>query len=139
MNHLTLIRGFPGSGKTTLAKKLIAENQDNTYIALVEADQYFTSSTGQYQYDRSKISDAHAWCQQATQYYLDKGDSVIVANTFTRLWELWPYFNMGYPTRVLRATGCFPNIHGVPDEVVKRMKENYELLPWEKANATCSR
>lgn len=131
---LVLIRGIPGSGKTTLAKNIIAGLRCGASIAHIEADQYFTSPNGEYKYDPSKIGDAHAWCQDCTRYYLEKDCNVIVANTFIKLWELWPYMRMAAETntavKIIEAKGRFQNIHRVPDDVIQRMITAYEPLPW---------
>lgn len=56
MNHqLILIRGLPGSGKTTMAKTLYPDH------VLCEADQFFETDKG-YIFDGSKIKEAHAYC-----------------------------------------------------------------------------
>lgn len=53
--HLILVRGLPGSGKSTFAHAIW-----NNY-AICEADQYFINKeTGEYVFDGSKIKDAHA-------------------------------------------------------------------------------
>lgn len=122
MSELVIIRGCPGSGKSTLAK-----DQYPNHI-LIEADQYFISGDGSYRFDPSQIKCAHAWCQKMTLCLLNEGKDVVVANTFTRLCELRPYLEMGYPYTVVVAQGNFKNIHGVPSEVVNRMKANFELL-----------
>ena len=54
-NTLYIIRGIPGSGKSTLAKKLVG---DDNYF---EADMYFLQD-GIYEFDITKIKDAHDWC-----------------------------------------------------------------------------
>lgn len=127
---LTIIRGVPGSGKTTVARKLADEQNALHY----EADMFFETSSG-YKFDPSKLKDAHEWCQERVASALLYRRSVIVSNTFTRLWEMQPYINMStYPlsaVRVLRCTGRFQNVHGVPDEKVTEMLKRFEDLPAE--------
>lgn len=121
---LILIRGLPGSGKSTLAKKFIG------YYHL-EADQYFMHK-GEYGFNPRKIKDAHQWCQQATRTFLEAGGNVVVSNTFTQKWELEPYLELAtefniIPT-ILEVKGNFQNIHGVPDEIIEKMKSRWESL-----------
>jgi adenylate kinase family enzyme len=49
-----IVRGCPGSGKSTFAKTLGGIH--------IEADQYFVDADGNYNFDGSKIKNAHAWC-----------------------------------------------------------------------------
>lgn len=124
--ELLLIRGIPGSGKSTLAKSMITHSH-------VEADMYFYDLQGHYNYDASKIKLAHGWCKGSTQYLLEQGRNVVVSNTFTRISEMQPYFDMAkqmnIPVRVIEAKGNFQNVHNVPDEVLTAMRERWELLP----------
>lgn len=82
MAKLILIRGLPGTGKTTYAKR---------YPALhLEADMYFQRD-GVYEYNLSLIKKAHAWCQSSVSFALSHGLDVVVANTFVKVWELRNY------------------------------------------------
>lgn len=121
--ELVLIRGLPGSGKSTMARAMTG------YVHL-EADMFFVGDDGVYRYDREKIKAAHLWCQRETRKALARGESVVVSNTFTRRFEMEPYFGMarklGVSVRVIEATGNWPNIHGVPPEVIKKMRQRWE-------------
>jgi hypothetical protein len=94
-----------------------------------EADMFFMKD-GIYQYDPTKIKQAHEWCQRQTFNALANGKSVVVSNTFTRLFELEPYFEMaktfGIEPNIIEATGNWPNVHGVPAEVVEKMRQRWE-------------
>lgn len=120
---LLLVRGLPGSGKTSMAKSL------QGFVHL-EADQFFERD-GEFEFDRSKLAEAHAWCLQQTKEELDAGRSVVVSNTFTRNVEMLPYFQLGYPTIVMEATGQWKSVHGVPDDVVELMRQKWEKLSIE--------
>ena len=86
MKELFLLRGLPGSGKSTLAKSLGGMH--------MEADKYFEYN-GKYEFDVSKIKNAHAWCQNATKVFMqNKSKKVIVSNTFTQEWEMQPYYDL---------------------------------------------
>ena len=123
MKYLILIRGLPGSGKTTLAK-LIARDAPH-----YEADQFFMVN-GEYRYDAAAIKAAHVWCQRQTENALADGNSCIVSNTFTRRWEMEPYYAMAekHGAAVVEAVcrGKWPNVHGVPDEVIAKMAARWE-------------
>ena len=123
---LFLVRGIPGSGKSTKAKQLLKEGLADAHF---EADIYFEVN-GEYVFDPSKIKDAHSWCQKETDKALAAGKSVVVSNTFVKKWETDIYFGLaakhGVEVEVIVATGNYQNVHGVPAEVLLRMKENWE-------------
>ncbi len=120
MPEIVIIRGVPGSGKTTMAKRDFPSHK------LIEADQFFIGENGIYEYDRSKIKEAHKWCQKTALESLKRGENIVVANTFIKIWEMQPYFDMGYSKKVIIANGNFNNIHNVPPDIVKRMRDNFE-------------
>ncbi len=53
-NTLYIVRGIPGSGKSTFAKTLGGQHY--------EADMFFIDENGVYNFDFTKIKDAHQWC-----------------------------------------------------------------------------
>lgn len=126
--ELVLIRGLPGSGKSTMARAMTTHEH-------LEADMFFTDESGAYRYDREKIMDAHEWCQRETFKALANGKRVVVSNTFTRLFEMEPYLNMAkvfsIDLRIVRATGNWPNVHGVPAAVVEHMRRRWEKCSME--------
>ena len=123
---LILIRGIPGSGKSTLAKALQAAIPNSVHL---EADMYFVHN-GEYSFVPSKIADAHRSCQLQARENLKAGKTVIVANTFTQLWEMQAYIDMLYstaiPLQIIICKGAFANIHGVPPEKVNQMAARFE-------------
>lgn len=119
---LYIIRGIPGSGKSTLAKQLLADNLIDDYF---EADMYFERN-GRYQFNSLEIQKAHQWCFQRTKQALGKGRNVAVSNTFTRKWEYERYFDLVDDVMIITCTGNYQNVHGVPEEVVKKMAARFE-------------
>lgn len=120
---LVLIRGLPGSGKSTLAQLLAVSG-----FVHVEADQFFVKA-GKYQFDASRIKEAHAWCRMKVREALDARKQVVVANTFTTLQEMSPYLVMTAHTLVVEAAGRWESIHGVPTGTLERMAARWEQLP----------
>ena len=126
---LYLVRGVPGSGKSTLANK-ISNN-------VCEADEFFYLETGTYKFDGSKLKLAHEFCRSKCEYYMksicnDESDdnSIAVENTFTRKWEMKPYYELAekYDFSVVEiiCNGNFSNLHGVPPEKIKIMRNRFE-------------
>jgi predicted kinase len=133
---LYIVRGIPGSGKSTFAKMLVGED-----FLVCEADKYFIDKeTGEYNFDFTKIKEAHKFCQDTVESYMK--DSLVndqfyreiaVSNTFTQEWEIRPYFelakNYGYKvfSIVVENRHGGTNQHEVPEEVLTKMRERFEI------------
>lgn len=126
---LVLIRGLPGSGKSTLARILV----DELGFAHYEADMYMSDPSGAYAFSEAKLTEAHGWCLDQTRTALQAGRSVVVANTFAKLWMLDPYerlaVDMTVPSEILEASGQFQGIHGVPADKIDAMRNGWEFHP----------
>lgn len=125
--RLYLVRGIPGSGKTTLAKAIA----DATKASHWETDRFFYQCGG-YLFNPKKLKVAHSWCQTMVEIDLAAGMSVVVSNTFVKRWELTAYYdiarkiNSGIEIIEIVCKGEWPNKHNVPEEVVRRMRESWE-------------
>lgn len=133
---LILVRGHPGSGKTTFANFLLTQLKEGETGFEVAADDYFIDEeTGVYIFNPKELGQAHKFCQALSRIILRSyvHEYVIVHNTFTRLWEMQPYLNMAkennHPVIVFKCEGEYQNVHGVPQKKVEEMKRRYE--PYE--------
>jgi predicted kinase len=127
---LYIVRGIPGSGKSTFAKSLGGIH--------VEADQHFMID-GVYKFDGSQIKNAHNYCQGQTMAWMkaesDQIDTskIVVSNTFTQEWEMEPYFEMakeyGYKifTVIIENRHGGINEHNVPEEKIEQMRNRFEI------------
>jgi uridine kinase len=132
---LILLRGLPGSGKSTTAKLLGAGGAGYAHF---EADMYFMED-GKYKFDPMKIKDAHKWCQNSVEHAMllnhttGHNSTIIVSNTFTQEWEMEQYYKMAeswgyrvYSIIVENRHGGV-NEHGVPEEKLEQMKNRFEI------------
>jgi len=131
---LILVRGLPGSGKSTIGQSL----QTALGYVHLEADMYHMKD-GEYQFDPAKIKESHLWCQLETMKALADARYVVVTNTFTTLKEMEPYLqiakSLGRSVRIVEAPGDYPNIHNVPAEVLQRMADRWEDLTRQDTGA----
>ena len=128
MKELILLRGVPGSGKSTVAK-LFGDAPCH-----YEADMFFIDERNVYRFEPAKIKDAHNWCRHKTMEAMKAGHpTVIVSNTFTQEWEMDAYYELakeyGYRVHTLivenRHGGV--NEHGVPEDKLQAMKNRFEI------------
>jgi len=124
MKTLYLVRGLPGSGKSTFAKNLCHN--------VIAADDYFMVGD-EYKFNQSKIKEAHKYCRDCTRIYMEIGEDVAVANTFTRDWEMEEYFRMAkefdyavFSVIVENRHGS-ENVHNVPKSVITNMRDRFEI------------
>jgi len=133
MATIYIMRGLPGSGKSTIAKQLSG--------TVVSADLFFINEDGEYVHDRSKIGAAHAWCQAQCRHLMLQGEDVIVDNTNVHRWEFQYYLNFaeefGYNVSIIHVGTVLSihelgerNTHGVPTDIIARMGDSFEY-EWE--------
>jgi len=123
-----IIRGTPGSGKTTLARSLCPIDD------ICEADKFFERA-GLYDFDPSKLGQAHSWCRREVESRMLAGvDRIAVSNTFTQLWEFEPYLEMaklhGYRAvcLVVENRHGSSSVHSVPEDKVEQMRRRFEVM-----------
>lgn len=123
MKTLYIVRGVPGSGKSTWVRT-------HLHIKAFEADDFFMRD-GVYRYIPDMVPRAHAFCQRRCENAMKAGQEIIaVANTFTRKWEYSKYIELaekyGYEIVIHVCKGNYRNIHNVPDDAIAKMRERFE-------------
>jgi len=132
---LYIVRGLPGSGKSTFAKNLVGDD-----FLVCEADKYFNDKNGGYNFDFAKLKEAHKWCQEKVETYMKDSllneqfyREIAVSNTFTQEWEMEHYIELakkyGYQvfTLIVENRHGGKNIHGVPDDKLEVMRNRFEI------------
>lgn len=143
MNYLKLLiimQGAPGSGKSTLANTIQHCRGKFTHV-ICSADQYmvkFSEPDGKfvYNFNPSRLKECHENCRQDAHNFMKKGvQTIIIDNTNTTQSECQFYIDKareyGYAVQVIRCTGNFGNIHGVPEDKVLKMKNRLEDINLE--------
>ena len=130
MKTAIILRGLPGSGKTTYARSLHPAK-------ICSADSLFETKAG-YHFDPSLLDFAHANC-----FYLylraleDQGQGLIVVdNTNCQPLEIAPYWMaaralgvnpMIHYVYTSVATALQRNIHHVPEPAIRKMEANLQI------------
>ena len=130
-HSLILLRGLPGSGKSTLGAVLC----ENGKYPVLSIDSYFTNAqTGEYIFEHSKNHLAYKQCEEQTRAEMERGcEKIFVDNTFTLEWEMEPYFKLagefGYRLFVLTVENRHgnTNIHNISREQLGKMAAKYKL------------
>jgi len=122
---LIIVRGIPGSGKTSFASFLGK--------AVCCADDYYIHD-GEYKWVAEDIGTAHAWCQRKCRRFMKKQiETVIVANTSTTEREMQPYMDLarqfGYMVYSIIVENRHGNVsvHGVPEATLDKMKARFDI------------
>ena len=131
---LVLLRGLPGSGKSSFAKHMWSD------FVICEADQFFYDSEGNCNFDPSKLRDAHKYCRDRVETFMSDNEKnpqfypeIVVSNTFTREWEMDEYFKLAKKydyqvvSLIVENRHGNKNVHGVPDSKIEEMRNRFEI------------
>jgi NEDD4-binding protein 2 len=142
-NKVILMRGLPGSGKSTRAKELIKHYEELGYkVYYFSTDDFWGNP---YSFIPGKLREAHLWNQNRTMMqminsFMDEKAVIIIDNTNTTAWELKPYvqpaYTLGFEIEIIEPSTPWAfdpeecakrTIHSVPIETIRAM-----LARWEK-------
>lgn len=143
--RVIFLRGMPGSGKTSYILKRFGSAAVPAHRA-TESDQlvvcsmdHFFEQSGTYQFDAYRLGEALSFYHSNLLWALARDiETVICDNTHSRWWEmdhsrdLAKHFGYRIETVNLFDGGCTDeelaarNIHGVPLEVIQKMRARWE-------------
>jgi len=130
MKKCYIMRGVPGSGKTTFAKTLLNGN-----FAYCSADD-FRIVAGEYVYKKEETKQVHIFCWNRFEKAIKEGvEIVVVDNTNIKKWEYGKYVEFAkeneYDVEIYAFYApvgvCFSRqTHGVPFCTMKIMSDTFD-------------
>jgi predicted kinase len=134
--ELLILRGLPGGGKSTVAKSIL---EGSSSVIVCSADDYFMVD-GRYEFDPARLGKAHQACIMSADRSMANGYAlVVIDNTNIKKEHYLPYIKMaekyGYTVTVRTIGSVDPSVvstyhkrqvHGVPEETIRRMAETWE-------------
>jgi len=133
--RLILMRGLPGSGKSTKAKAI-------PHARVMSTDDYWIRPDGKYDWNAKLIFDAHRWNQRRVEESMQFWyPTIVVDNTNIRIAHMLPYYDLAreysYEVDLMWSDTswawdpeeCMKRCtHNVPLESIKKMLEDYEVV-----------
>ena len=126
MNILYIVRGIPGSGKSTLIKK-ITKN-------IVELDDYYNEKYGYYKFSYDEVPQSHKYAlNKIEKMMIDKLDEIAVIDSFIKNKDFDQYKKLAikynYKPIEIIVHSDFKDIHNVPIKRLEEMCNEFEFMP----------
>ena len=123
---LCIIRGLPGSGKSTFASRSFpgAFHIENDMLHI---------TNGKYEFREDLAAERQKKVKDIVREVLNAGADVIISNVFPSPKKLKDFIQMakdvGTDCSIFRMTGNFMNRHSVPEKVLAAMKSQFRDIP----------
>ncbi|CAL8068792.1 unnamed protein product [Calicophoron daubneyi] len=136
-----ILRGPPGSGKSYICE-CIRTRFPTAKVCSADEFWYLESGGVEYQFDISRVSEAHEWCQNRAFNEAQAGSSpLVIDNTNIRSWETRYYTDLARkfnytvimvvpqtPWRFDTETLAMRNVHFVGIEAIESKIRNFEYV-----------
>jgi predicted kinase len=123
-SELIIIRGLPGSGKSTRAK---SEYPDYLHY---EPDHLFCDTAGRYRFDAQIWDKAVEWVLIMTDFALARGENVVVSDVFAKKESFKRFVEIaeahGSVVKVIVTDGQYENTHRIPVTILSAMRDSFE-------------
>lgn len=123
MKLAIIMRGIPGSGKSTIANLL-----RKRWGATVHSTDHYHICNGVYEYKLERVAEFHQLNYEAFSTSCRRGDRIVISdntNIWPHLYECYVSIAKFYGYKVLQIKlrdASRVSIHNVPEEVVNRMR-----------------
>jgi len=141
-NKLILLRGLPGSGKSTFAEFLaqfLFHSCDSANVKEFSTDSYFVNADGEYVFKAENLRRNHYKCQTAVRDFFIGNSATphrihnvaIVHNTSTTEFEVDVYkkiaddFGAQFISLIVENRHGNKNVHAVPKEAIERITKRF--------------
>ncbi len=134
MKATIVIRGLPGSGKTTLAKRLIRHYglcPGIPKVLLLENDIVRELLHGEYQYSPSDYDQVRSHSTMLIRFLSTNKLPFIVSNVFSTIHSISKTLDELPKYVVVKCVGNFDSTHDVPSEDMDRLTTEWEDVPGE--------
>jgi tRNA uridine 5-carbamoylmethylation protein Kti12 len=139
MKKVVIMRGWPGTLKSTRVKELVKDLDSHEY-AVCSADDYFCLKTGEYIFNHEELGSAHGYSHRIFRQAIAAGVPVVVVDaTNTTYKECKYYIQYGaledYQIHLLEGDAPWKNdlkacasknVHKVPIESIRKMADRYQ-------------
>lgn len=140
MKQIIVLRGLPGSGKTTLANHILSANENDSDIIVLSTDDRITTPRGQYMWSGKYLHLSHSLNKEMCREAMNRQyGTIIIDNTNTTAREIKPYFDLakefGYQFSLLEPATKWKNNpvecakknkHGVSQKIIEKMLARYQ-------------
>lgn len=134
MKKIIILRGLPGSGKTTFAKFLASSIPNSKEICADDCWRYDYTDKNSEGFTTEGLIEAHSRCFETVESYMKEDvDTIILHNTNTTIREMNKYFILAEEYKyevvslIVENRHHSKSVHNVPEETLEKMKNRFDV------------